>query len=81
MDLHQKEIQGFFNFPIDNLRASPFLIQYIQEEVYHAVGTDIKLCIFLWEPQFYIKGILHYIVWVFHFFISWNTIIVSVSLS
>lgn len=33
MDLHQKEIQGFFGFPVDNLRASPFLIQYIQEEV------------------------------------------------
>ncbi|CAI5679910.1 phosphoribosyl pyrophosphate synthase-associated protein 1 isoform X1 [Oreochromis niloticus] len=33
MDLHQKEIQGFFNFPVDNLRASPFLIQYIQEEI------------------------------------------------
>lgn len=33
MDLHQKEIQGFFNFPVDNLRASPFLIQYIKEEV------------------------------------------------
>lgn len=32
MDLHQKEIQGFFSFPVDNLRASPFLIQYIQEE-------------------------------------------------
>ncbi|KAG5278893.1 hypothetical protein AALO_G00103890 [Alosa alosa] len=33
MDLHQKEIQGFFGFPVDNLRASPFLIQYIQEEI------------------------------------------------
>lgn len=33
MDLHQKEIQGFFTFPVDNLRASPFLLQYIQEEV------------------------------------------------
>ncbi|XP_030637092.1 phosphoribosyl pyrophosphate synthase-associated protein 1-like isoform X5 [Chanos chanos] len=33
MDLHQKEIQGFFTFPVDNLRASPFLIQYIQEEI------------------------------------------------
>uniref|UniRef100_A0A8C5DJG2 Phosphoribosyl pyrophosphate synthase-associated protein 1-like n=1 Tax=Gouania willdenowi TaxID=441366 RepID=A0A8C5DJG2_GOUWI len=33
MDLHQKEIQGFFNFPVDNLRASPFLLQYIQEEI------------------------------------------------
>lgn len=34
MDLHQKEIQGFFNFPVDNLRASHFLIQYIQEQVW-----------------------------------------------
>uniref|UniRef100_A0A8I3P5Z7 Phosphoribosyl pyrophosphate synthetase associated protein 1 n=1 Tax=Canis lupus familiaris TaxID=9615 RepID=A0A8I3P5Z7_CANLF len=33
MDLHQKEIQGFFSFPVDNLRASPFLLQYIQEEI------------------------------------------------
>uniref|UniRef100_A0A8D0AUU3 Phosphoribosyl pyrophosphate synthetase associated protein 1 n=1 Tax=Sander lucioperca TaxID=283035 RepID=A0A8D0AUU3_SANLU len=33
MDLHQKEIQGFFSFPVDNLRASPFLIQYIQDEI------------------------------------------------
>ncbi|XP_051987769.1 phosphoribosyl pyrophosphate synthase-associated protein 2 isoform X1 [Xyrauchen texanus] len=33
MDLHQKEIQGFFNLPVDNLRASPFLLQYIQEEI------------------------------------------------
>ncbi|KAI8793925.1 phosphoribosyl pyrophosphate synthase-associated protein 1-like isoform X4 [Biomphalaria glabrata] len=30
MDLHQKEIQGFFSFPVDNLRASAFLIDYIQ---------------------------------------------------
>ncbi|TRY95305.1 hypothetical protein DNTS_006752, partial [Danionella cerebrum] len=33
MDLHQKEIQGFFTFPVDNLRASPFLLQYIQDEI------------------------------------------------
>lgn len=33
MDLHQKEIQGFFDCPVDNLRASPFLLQYIQESV------------------------------------------------
>jgi len=31
MDLHQKEIQGFFDCPVDNLRASPFLLQYVQE--------------------------------------------------
>lgn len=39
MDLHQKEIQGFFNIPVDNLRASPFLLQYIQEEVRKAYFT------------------------------------------
>lgn len=33
MDLHQKEIQGFYDCPVDNLRASPFLLQYIQESV------------------------------------------------
>ncbi|KAG1679212.1 Phosphoribosyl pyrophosphate synthase-associated protein 2 [Nymphon striatum] len=31
MDLHMKEVQGFFDIPVDNLRASPFLLQYIQE--------------------------------------------------
>jgi len=31
VDLHSKESQGFFDCAIDNLRASPFLIQYIQE--------------------------------------------------
>uniref|UniRef100_A0A3Q3WH60 Ribose-phosphate pyrophosphokinase N-terminal domain-containing protein n=1 Tax=Mola mola TaxID=94237 RepID=A0A3Q3WH60_MOLML len=46
MDLHQKEIQGFFSIPVDNLRASPFLIQYIQEEVrpqYCAVDRVVPL--------------------------------------
>ena len=33
VDLHSKESQGFFDCAIDNLRASPFLIQYIQEFV------------------------------------------------
>ena len=33
MDLHQKEIQGFFDVPVDNLRASPFLINYIENKV------------------------------------------------
>lgn len=47
MDLHQKEIQGFFNIPVDNLRASPFLLQYIQEEVCRPVDwsciSDYKI--------------------------------------
>jgi len=33
VDLHAKEIQGFFDIPVDNLRASPFLMQYIQESI------------------------------------------------
>ncbi|OTF83681.1 hypothetical protein BLA29_015266, partial [Euroglyphus maynei] len=26
-------VQGFFDIPVDNLRASPFLLQYIQESI------------------------------------------------
>lgn len=33
MDLHSKEIQGFFDIPVDNLRASPFLLKYIQDNI------------------------------------------------
>ena len=33
MDLRHKEIQGFYSFPVDNLRASPYLIQYIRDSV------------------------------------------------
>jgi ribose-phosphate pyrophosphokinase len=33
VDLHSKEVQGFFDIPVDNLRASPFLLQYIQESI------------------------------------------------
>ncbi|XP_069122839.1 phosphoribosyl pyrophosphate synthase-associated protein 2-like isoform X1 [Argopecten irradians] len=33
MDLHQKEIQGFFDIPVENLRASPFLIDYIEQSI------------------------------------------------
>ncbi|XP_064600190.1 phosphoribosyl pyrophosphate synthase-associated protein 2-like isoform X2 [Liolophura sinensis] len=33
MDLHQKEIQGYFNVPVDNLRASPFLMEYVVKEI------------------------------------------------
>lgn len=45
MDLHQKEIQGFFDCPVDNLRASPFLLQYIQESVrVHSIqNTDQRV--------------------------------------
>jgi len=33
LDLYRKEIQGFFSIPVDNLRASPFLLQYIKENI------------------------------------------------
>jgi phosphoribosylpyrophosphate synthetase len=33
VDLHQKEIQGFFDIPVHNLRASSFLLDYIQEKI------------------------------------------------
>ncbi|CAF0801752.1 unnamed protein product [Brachionus calyciflorus] len=33
IDLHQKEIQGFFDMPVDNLRAAPFLINYIEHRI------------------------------------------------
>jgi len=33
IDLPQKEIQGFFDIPVDNLRASTFLMDYIQEQI------------------------------------------------
>lgn len=33
MDLPQKEIQGFFDFPVDNLRASSFLLNYIRTSI------------------------------------------------
>lgn len=47
MDLHQKEIQGFFDIPVDNLRASPFLLQYIQESVSFSESWNL---IFHWNP-------------------------------
>ena len=33
VDLHSKESQGFFDCAVDNVRASPFLIQYIVDSV------------------------------------------------
>merc|ERR1712223_1532739 len=33
VDMHSKESQGFFDCAIDTLRASPFLIQYIQDKI------------------------------------------------
>ena len=32
MDLHAAQIQGFFNIPVDNLYASPVLLDYVQKK-------------------------------------------------
>jgi len=32
MDLHSGQIQGFFNMPVDNLTATPKLIEYVKEK-------------------------------------------------
>jgi len=32
LDLHAGQIQGFFNIPVDNLFATPVLLEYIKEE-------------------------------------------------
>ena len=36
MDLHSGQIQGFFNIPVDNLYASPVLLQYMESRI----GTE-----------------------------------------
>ena len=46
VDLHSKESLGFFDCAIDNVRASPFLIQYIQEAV-RSLTTNI-FCLWLY---------------------------------
>ena len=33
LDLQHKEIHGFFDMPLDNLRASPVIINYIKHQV------------------------------------------------
>ena len=42
-DLHQAELQGYFDCPVDNLRASPFLFQYIVESVSWFTSTVLPI--------------------------------------
>lgn len=35
MDLHAAQIQGFFNIPVDNLYASPVILDYVEEKYNH----------------------------------------------
>lgn len=40
MDLHAAQIQGFFNIPVDNLYASPVLLEYVRK-TYHCKNLVI----------------------------------------
>ena len=40
VDLHQAELQGYFDCPVDNLRASPFLNKYVVQSV-----SGVYLCV------------------------------------
>jgi ribose-phosphate pyrophosphokinase len=33
MDLHASQIQGFFDFPVDNLYSEPLLLSYIKQHI------------------------------------------------
>lgn len=35
MDLHAAQIQGFFNIPVDNLYASPVILDYVEKKYNH----------------------------------------------
>ena len=43
VDLHSKEIQGFYDAPVDNLRASPFLVQFITDKVFKTVTESVNV--------------------------------------
>jgi ribose-phosphate pyrophosphokinase len=42
MDLHSGQIQGFFNVPVDNLYATPVLLQYIRQRLNHHEVTIVS---------------------------------------
>ena len=40
VDLHSGQIQGFFNIPVDNLYATPVLLQHLRKQLNH---TDVTI--------------------------------------
>jgi len=42
MDLHSGQIQGFFNIPVDNLYATPVLIQHLKQRLNHQEVTIVS---------------------------------------
>ena len=51
MDLFHKEIQGFYNFTVDNLRGSLYLVEHIKHNVSGSVylfsSNDFIYCYFV----------------------------------
>uniref|UniRef100_A0A915E1R4 Ribose-phosphate pyrophosphokinase N-terminal domain-containing protein n=1 Tax=Ditylenchus dipsaci TaxID=166011 RepID=A0A915E1R4_9BILA len=54
LDLYRKEIQGFFSIPVDNLRASPFLLQYIKDNI-----PDYKNAVIVAKTQVLGIAVIH----------------------
>ena len=46
MDLHAGQIQGFFDIPVDNLRAMPILANYFQDKEFDVIVcfSDVGVC-------------------------------------
>ncbi|HEY7165614.1 MAG TPA: ribose-phosphate pyrophosphokinase [Candidatus Binatia bacterium] len=42
VDLHSGQIQGFFNIPVDNLYASPVLLQHLRRQLNHQEVTIVS---------------------------------------
>jgi ribose-phosphate pyrophosphokinase len=42
LDLHSGQIQGFFNIPVDNLYATPVLLQYLKRRLDHDEVTIVS---------------------------------------
>jgi ribose-phosphate pyrophosphokinase len=42
MDLHSGQIQGFFNIPVDNLYATPVLLQHLRKKLNHNEVTIVS---------------------------------------
>jgi ribose-phosphate pyrophosphokinase len=42
MDLHSGQIQGFFNIPVDNLYATPVLLQHLKKRLDHHKATIVS---------------------------------------
>jgi len=42
LDLHSGQIQGFFNIPVDNLYATPVLLQHLKKQLNHNEATIVS---------------------------------------